>query len=217
MNGWDKVVEGVPMDSALAWVAAIAASVTALATIGLVYGAVSTLGKTREQLQLLREQVVREGRPYVGVEAAPGLHGAGAWDLRIHNYGRTAAHRVTLHTQELEPQNDEDHIVEPLKRYLATERWLAPGKSERVMWRRGPEPYNPKLEAGAPAQADVRVRYESETGTPYEATFHLDVDSIGAVAPVPTNGPTAHGKDVELKNVENAVRTLAVHVGELRR
>ncbi|WP_159622718.1 hypothetical protein [Ruania rhizosphaerae] len=216
MTGWVKIVEGVPVDAALAWVAAIAAAVTALATIGLLVGAVGTLTSARRQLSLLRAQAEREGRPYVVAEVVPGFHGAGSWDLIVRNYGRTSARQITYTVEGLTKKNPEDHIATPLASYLESERWLAPGARERVMWRH--DPAKGITESGVDARSTVRVRYRDELGTPFSDTFVFDTGVLGAIAPVPTTGPEAtSGADKPMRNLAHALRAIASHIGELRR
>ncbi|MEE3851928.1 hypothetical protein VZC37_16420 [Gordonia sp. LSe1-13] len=138
--------EATLMESVLPWVTAIGAGVTARATVGLALVAAATLGGAQTQLQLLREQAVREGRPYVVAEVVPGLHGAGFTDLVVANTGRTIAHDVTVDVGPLTKRNGDDHISDALHRYLSTPRTLAPGARHRVMWRM--EPHSRMSEAG---------------------------------------------------------------------
>lgn len=205
------------MEDALLWTTAIGAVVTALATIGLVVVATWTLGGAKRQLVLQTEQAEREGRPYVVAEVVPGLHGAGHWDLVVRNYGRTSARSVIISCADLRVRDDDDHISPHLIPYLATPRALAPGARERVMWRMDEDAYERLSQAGAPGKTSVDVTYCDDIGNEYTDTYSFDVNTLGAAAPVPTEGPSAMGNGKELMNIERALRTLNAHVGELRR
>lgn len=209
------------METALLWVTAIGAILTAVATVGLVIVAQRTLGGAREQLDLLRKQVVREGRPYVVAEVVPGLHGAGFSDLVIANIGRTLARDVTVDVGALEKRDDTDHISDGLRKYLTTPRTIVPGVRQRVMWRM--EPHHGHSAAGADRSAVTgTVRYKDDDGTVYEDCYDLSVDTMINATPVPSEGPKVSGGsrtkiETSLADINHAVRTLNIHVGELRR
>lgn len=205
------------MEDALLWATAIGSVVTAVATISLVVVAAWTLGGAKKQLVLQTEQAEREGRPYVTAEVVPGLHGAGHWDLVLRNYGKTSARSVVMFCTDLRVRDDDDHISPSLISYLATPRALAPGARERVMWRMDEDAHGRLSEAGAPGKTSVEVTYSDGIGNQYADTYAFDVDSLGAAAPAPTEGPSAMGNGKELANIERALRTLNAHVGELRR
>ena len=200
----------------LAWVTAVGAVVTALATLGLVFVGASTLGGARQQLKLLREQAEREGRPYVVLFVVPGLQGFGAWDLIVENVGRSMALDVVLSLGSLKPRGSEDHIVEALSKFAATPRGIAPGERLRVMWSYDSSEHR-ALASGVDGSRTVTVKYADELGKSYteERLLHLDG---GAAMPVPSEGNKSTGKeDVALKNINLALRALNIHVGELRR
>lgn len=209
------------MESALLWATAVGGTVTAIATVGLVIVAAKTLGGAQKQLRLLREQVIREGRPYVIAEVVPGIHGAGFTDLVIANSGRTIAHDVAVDVGPLARRDAEDHISDALRKYLDTPRTLAPGARHRLMWRM--EPHNGMSEAGA-NRADVtgKIAYRDDEGRKYTESYDLSVDTMLDAMPVPTEGAKVSGSsrtktEMELGNISRAIRALNLHVGELRR
>lgn len=205
------------MDDVLLWATAIGSVLTAAATIGLVVVATRTLGGARDQLILQTQQAQRDGRPYVAAEVVPGLHGAGHWDLILRNYGRSVARSVVASCDSLQVRDSDDYISAPLMTFLATPRTLAPGARVRVMWRMEGQTVGDHPEAGAPGKASVTLRYSDDTGEVYPDVYDFDTEALGAIAPVPTEGPSATGSGKELANVERALRTLNIHVGELRR
>lgn len=209
------------MESALLWATAIGGCLTALATIGLVIVAGKTLGGAKTQLNLLREQAVREGRPYVVAEVVPGLQGGGFSDLVVANTGRTIAHDVTIDVGPLTKRTDDDHISDALHTFLSTPRSLAPGSRRRVMWRM--EPSEHLAEAGADRSGiSGKIEYSDADGNEYVEDYDLSVDTLHDATPLPTQGPTVNSPsltktDTELANISRAIRTLNTHVGELRR
>lgn len=203
------------MTDTLAWVTAVGSVLTALVTIGLWWVAARTLGGAKDQLQLLQEQVKADSRPYVVVEAVPGLHPAPAWDLVVRNVGRSMARDLRLTPDSWESRGEGDYITGALQTFLATPRFLAPGARLRVMWRYEGTPSNP--EAGAPARVKMGVEYADDSGTVFREEYEISLDELSAITPVPSEGPRATGSDKELQNIEKAVRALNVQVGELRR
>ena len=205
------------MSDALLWITAVGSISTACATIGLVVVGGRALVGTRDQVKLLREQTEREGRPYVVLNVVPGLHGPGSWDLTIRNAGRTMAQDILIIVEGLVPQGETDYISTSLKKYLSSPRSLAPGTSQRVMWRAEADTETGAVEAGAPGQAMAEASYHDSQGAKYKERFDLSVDLLGAISPAPTQGPRARGEHKELANIERALRTLNQHVGEIRR
>lgn len=193
------------MENLAALVTAVAALVTAL------IGAV--------QIVLLRRQMKEDARPYIVVDVVPGLHGAGSWDFVLQSTGRSTAHCVTVTTDPAlgsEELHSEDHITDPLVKYLGQARSLPPGARHRVMWR---YEHEGEESAGAPAKISVRTTYRDDHRKRYTGTFEFDIDALAKVAPVPNDGPRKSGSEngKELQNIDRAIRNLARHVGELRR
>lgn len=205
------------MNDALAWVTAIGAAVTAVATIGLVVVAYRTLGGARGQLTLLRQQAEQERRPYVVADLVPGLHGAGSTDLVIANVGRSLARQVLVEIGPLAKRNDHDHISDALDRYLTTPKIFVPGARHRVMWHHAGNAKSGRLDAGVDGGVSARITYTDDGGTEYTETYELDIAAMTAVSPVPTDGPRRSGSGNELADIDHALRALAGHVGELRR
>lgn len=196
------------------WMTAIGTVATAVATFGLVVVAAVTFGGARRQLRLLREQLDRESRPYVFADVVPGLHGAGNWDLIITNLGKSTAYGVQVRAT-VEPQDADDHIAGPLNDYLNEARVLVPGARHRVMWRMEAEGRH--RAAGAAARTEAALVYTDAGGARFSEDYVWDVDVLGAASPVPTEGPRSTSANAELGNIERAIRSLSVHVGELRR
>ena len=170
------------------------------------------------QANLLRKQMRDDARPFVVVDVVPSLHGPGAWDLTLHSTGRSTARRVRITTEpsSWDPLDPSDDITAPLLKYLGTERDLPPGARHRVMWR-GTTSGNGH--AGAPPAATVTVIYEDDAKNTYKDDFTFDIDVLAEISPVPTEGPRVGNseKGQELRNIDRAIRTLAQHLGELRR
>lgn len=204
-------------DTDLLWATAIGSVATALFTAFLWLVAWRTLSGARKQLSLLRAQAEREGRPYVTADVVPGLHGAGNWDLIVANTGRTAARDITFDFDDWAPKDSEDHITSSLLAYLRASHVLVPNARHRLHWRMNPDPQFGTTEAGADPSSRLTIKYADDQGQKYTDAFSFDVDLLGAASPVPTEGPKAIGKDKDLARINQAIRTLSVHVGELRR
>lgn len=203
------------MENWVLWLTAIGSVVTALATVLLVYVGWKTLSGAKEQLVMLREQAEREGRPYITLQVIPGLHGIGSWDLVVENVGKTMARGVTLDLGDIQPYDDEDHIVGPLKEFAAHPRDIAPGERLRVMWR------NTKgtIESGVSDTVTGRATYTDDQKNSFTETRELTTELSDAM-PAPTTGPTNNDRDeptTTLKNINHAIRALSGHLGELRR
>lgn len=193
------------MENLVALVTAVAALVTACIGVA--------------QIRLLRKQMEQDARPYLVADLVPGLHGTGSWDLVLHSTGRSTAHRVRVITDPAlgtKKRDPGDYITDSLVKYLGQARSLPPGARRRVMWRSESGGEKP---SGAPAEITVKVAYEDENHKVYTEEFDFDTGPIARAAPVPSEGPRKSGseKGQELHNIDRAIRSLAKHVGELRR
>lgn len=205
------------MDNAMLWVSAIGTVVTSIFTALLWLVAWKTLGGAHEQLRLLRTQVEREARPYIAADVVPGFHGPGHWDLVVRNYGRTAARNVRFAFDEWEPKDGDDYITDSLKSYLHACHTLVPGARHRVMWRHDANSSTQRTGAGADGLTWLDVSYDDDNGKQYTDRLAVDVELLGAATPAPTEGPTRQGSGSELADINHAVRTLSMHIAELRR
>lgn len=174
------------------------------------------------QLRMIGKDSRDRTRPYVQLDVVPGIQGPGSWDLIIENRGASAALQVVIDGGEFEPQDEKDHITPELGKYLLRPQTLVPTARRRVMWAYSNNEL--KIQAGVLEPRDVKVSYlderkaKSRLGrrSPYTDTFTLDGALGGAVFPSPSEGPVPNSKDM-LKHIDSALRTLNVHVGELRR
>lgn len=96
---------------------------------------------------------------------------------------------------------------------------LPPGARIRTAW------YAPKGLQSDPPEAlgyrlsTVTLRYQDSAGKQYvEAPTRLTADDYG-LTPSPSEGPKKAGTDTDsiLKNIENALRTIARNIGESNR
>lgn len=183
------------------------------ATVGLV-----NLGRIRRDSK-------NRTRPYIFVEPVPGLHGDGAWDLRIANLGASMASDVRLSVSPVWTPTDEDDRHTPaLKEVLNDSLTLPPGSHLRLMWRLDrPSDNGKRIVAGAPENSEITVAYKGDIDRRsrregYTDTFKVRTD-LGKAVPVPSTGAKLNGdeKGKELQNIDRALRALNAHVGELRR
>ncbi|WP_141738849.1 hypothetical protein [Brevibacterium sp. HMSC22B09] len=202
--------------SILAWITAIGSVVTALGTAALSFVAHKTLTNAGRQLEHLKEDSARRTRPYVFLEIVPGLQGHGAWDLRIKNMGASVAHDVHVSVGELQPLSADDRVVGPLKKFLDRSVILPPSAGMRVVWRR--DDRSRTLLEGAPSSAEAVVTYKGPDGKKYSEAYTLNTEGWGEAMPSPQEGSRRNsGSDKEIANIAYALRTLNVHMGELRR
>lgn len=174
------------------------------------------------QLRLIRKDSHERTRPYVQLDVVPGLQGPGSWDLIIENRGASTALNVVVDGGEYTPQDESDHIVPDLGKYLLAPKTLVPGARRRVMW--GYSTNDARIRAGVLEPRDVSVTYLDERRSrswlgrkrPYRDTFRVGDALAGMVFPAPTEGPKPNNTDM-LAHIDRAVRTLNTHVGELRR
>lgn len=202
------------METTLLWITATGSVLTAVFTCALWLVGWRTLGGAREQLKLLREQAERDGRPYLAIDVVPGLHGAGFWDLVIENTGRSVARAVKLEVPRWDAADPDDHITEPLRRFLAATHTIGPGARRRVMWRMSRDDIGV---AGAPAVTTLAVAYQDETGGDLGESVTFDLETLAPLAPSPTEGARKGAGGRDLANIDFALRALSSHIAELRR
>lgn len=166
------------------------------------------------QLGGLRRQIESDARPYVVAQVVPGLGGVGTLDLVLQNFGKSIAHDVTLNIGSHKKLGDKDFITEALMTFASTPRVLVPGARIRVFWARLPD--GGKEPAGIQEPQPVTISYRDDKRHSFAETYTLG--EIGVhVSPAPATGSSRQGKDGDLKNIENAIRALSIHLGELRR
>lgn len=200
----------------LDWITAIGSVATAVGTGALAIVAHRTLTNAGSQLEHLKDDSARQTRPYVFLEIVPGLQGHGAWDLRIKNMGASIAHDVHISVGELRPLSDDDRVVAPLKNFLDRSVTLPPSAGMRIVWRR--DDRSRGLLEGAPSSADVSVSYKGPDGNEYSEAYVLNTEAWGEAMPAPQEGSSRNsGSDKEVANIAYALRSLNVHMGELRR
>lgn len=192
-----------------AWATVATAAIAALAAL-----------VALRQLGQIRRDSRDKARPYVQVDVVAGLHGPGSWDLIIENTGASAAVEVTIDAGELTPADAKDHISADLAAYLNAPHTLVPGARRRVMWAYDTN----NTRAGVLRACTARIRYFDERTAkhwwtrlrPYRATYLLEDPIGGNPYPAPTEGPVPNNSDM-LQHINRALRTLNIHVGELRR
>lgn len=102
----------------------IGTMLTAVATVGLVIGAVMAWRVARENLEHLRADSRARTRPYVYARLVPSLGGSNAWDLIIENSDRSSATELTVDptTMGMTPRGRAgvtlDHRATPMEKNL---------------------------------------------------------------------------------------------------
>lgn len=201
-----------------------AAIIEAWATAGGLLAAVIGAAIALFQLNMIRKDSRDRTRPYVQLDVVPGLHGPGSWDLVIENTGASAALELVIDAGELKALDADDHIVPDLGKYLLAPKTLVPGARRRVMWGADFKENSPPIRAGILELRDVSVTYIDEWKAkrwwrrrrPYTATFTVGDAFEAVVFPSPVEGAKPNNKDM-LAHIDRALRTLNIHVGELRR
>ncbi|MBG6179973.1 hypothetical protein [Arthrobacter sp. CAN_A1] len=209
-------------DDLLFWTM-IAGWITAVATFGLVVGAFFAWRTAHATLCQSKEDSARQTRPYVYAVLVNGIWGPGAWDLKVHNSGRSAARDLTVELQGW-PEKD-DLITDSLRQIFMDPQVLPPGINYRVVWRTTVESTNATglLSApvnGIPGRAVLTFRYRGEDPNEpeYADTYVLTPDLIAPITPMPTGG---HEPPSGLNKGETQLHKMLQHVvralGELRR
>ena len=190
----------------------IAGMLTAIATIGLVVGAVLAWRVAKENLNHLRADSRAQARPYVYAKIVPSLAGSPAWDLVIQNSGRSSAKNLLI---DVSAWPESDMLTTALKEMFETPQTLPPSTSIRAFWFLGDrdEP-GASGATGFDIPVDITVRYGDDSGQePYAETFRLDRNRLG-----PT--PIGHA-GVELKpnatDTDKKLKEIVLALNELRR
>jgi len=101
LAAWSALASAV--FAALTFVVALVAGYVALETMRASQAASRAAKDAADEARLANEQArldsVEQTRPYVYVEVVPSLFGAGCWDIRISNVGKSCARDLTLETE----------------------------------------------------------------------------------------------------------------------
>ena len=189
----------------------IAGMLTAIATIGLVIGAYKAWQVAKQNLNHLRADSRSQTRPYVYAKIVPSLTGAPAWDLILHNSGRSSAKNLRVSASAWP---EEDDLTIALRRMFETPQILPPNSTIRSFWCLGKRDEPGSTGAtGFDMAVDLTVEYDSEdTQAPtYSETFYLDPDLLG-MTPVGSSGVNlpsqATPTDKKLREIVRALNEL---------
>lgn len=201
-------------------VAAAASVITALAAIGALWVA-------HKNLRHLVEDSRDRTRPYVYLELVPGLWGSAAVDLIVANFGESMAYDVSLEFKNIDwdaplTAGEPDEVRPFIEKGLVGKSMVIPPHGRRrFAWQHQSDESQPRK--GMPHVCDVTVTYagpksDVRSAAIYSNEFTLTTETHPAV-PTPQRGLHREGKTVEteLHNLDNVLRQLNVHVGELRR
>lgn len=168
----------------------------------------------------------RAHRPYVGVEVVPGLASADVFDLRITNYGRSAARDLTI---EYVPEtNRTDVVTKSVVEMFTTPRTLLPGASLRIIWHIRHDPDSDKTfvdsdgdevtgPLGMPVDATLTLEYTSDNkAEKFTDTFEVMCLRSG-LWPIPASGSTPQNGPIKLRHLHSLGEAIARHLGEANR
>ena len=175
-----------------------------------------TVIQMREDSHALREDSALATRPYLSARLVPTLWTDNGAEVLIENYGRSAAYDFTMDIDSSDAPDDD--FVREARKFAESKLVLPPGARMRVLW------YMPaRLTEGIPKDlgfesSTVALRYTDSAGVVYEdQPTLLDVDTLRA-GPRASSGPRElGGPDLLSKDRNHALRTIAEHLGELRR
>lgn len=197
-----------------------AAWLTAIATVGLVIGAVIAWRTAKQTLMQMRHDSIAQTRPYLYATLVPSLSGGARYDLLIENTGASTARNVKATCPEFPSAPDD--IAEKIKRFLDAEHTIPPGVRLRNYWRLDLESGHTWSDgtmdpAGMPERTSVILNYEDQEGRKYDDTYDLDVVSL-LFAPMPAKGPKVKDNlSPEQKDMHKMLGIIAAALGELRR
>lgn len=192
---------------------AVGTLLTAIATVGLVVGAIMAWQVAKANLRHLRDDSRAQTRPYVYAQLVPGIAGAPTWDLIVRNSGRSSAKNLQI---DVSAWPETDDVIVALKNLFETPQTLPPGTSIRTFWSLGKR-HDPQSTGatGIDIPVDLTVRYGSDDpdAPNYTETFRIDSEGIG-----PT--PVAHS-GIELPPnatpTEKKLKEIVLALNELRR
>ena len=209
---------------------AVSAAFSAIASLGLLVVAIWAWRTSHETLkateaaaraaQLANEQAQRDSieqtRPYVYAEIVPSLAGAGNYDLRIQNPGRSAARNLTFTFDP--PLEQLDDVAQSVQTLLETPRTLPPGSSIRSYWRLEGNFTDGTKEAGLPQRGSLTAHYTSDDSSSpqYQDTYDFDLSKAG-LWPLPAQGPVPEHLPRTSRLFYKLGRAIAFHIAELRR
>lgn len=175
-------------------VAAVWAGLTAVSAMRASKAASDAAAEANEQMKL---DSIAQTRPYVYAEIVPSLAGAGHFDLRIMNVGKTAARN--LYVQFDNWPKEIDDVAQQVKILFETERTLPPGCSIRTYWRLEGNFSDGTTEAGMPKEGKIELFYGSDdpAAPQYQEQYEILMFRSG-IFPVAEDGPepnNLHGTD----------------------
>lgn len=175
-------------------VAAVWAGLTAVSAMRASKAASDAAAEANEQMKL---DSIAQTRPYVYAEIVPSLAGAGHFDLRIMNVGKTAARN--LYVQFDNWPKEIDDVAQQVKILFETERTLSPGCSIRTYWRLEGNFSDGTTEAGMPKEGKIELFYGSDdpAAPQYQEQYEILMFRSG-IFPVAEDGPepnNLHGTD----------------------
>lgn len=166
----------------------------------------------------------RAHRPYIGAEAIPGLAGTTAFDLRITNYGKTAARDLTI---ECVPGPDRrDDVTEAVQQLFSTPRTMFPNASIRTIWRLIHDSSTKSLDSknqpvmsdmGMPERATLTLTY---TDDDRKETFTDTIEIMcyeSGLWPVPATGIEPKNGIHTIKHLHSVGKSIARLIGEISR
>ena len=194
------------------WITAISSAVTAIATVGLVFGAFWAGKIAVQTLRQMKKDSADQTRPYVYAKLEPSMGGR-AWDLVIRNVGQSSA--KSLRIQASRWPTHEDDATRDLKRMFRTPRTLPPGTSIRTYWNLDPAGLEDGQTSGVTEPVTVRLTYTGldEAAPPFADSFELDHTAVG-MTPTgwagtnPSRTPGLYRFDLRLGELIRAVSEL---------
>lgn len=163
----------------------LAASLTAIATVGLVVGALMAWHAAKKTLDQMKSDSAAQARPYVHPQIVPSIGGAGAWDLIIKNKGNSAARNLRATASDW-PENDK--VTDDLRTVFDRERILPPGSTIRQYWYLGTRETGQNT--GFDIGTELTLSYtDAEGNKEFADTFHLDINEF-KMTPMGASGVT---------------------------
>lgn len=198
------------------WITALSSALTALATVGLVWGAVVAWRTAKKTLDQMKDDSRDQTRPYVFAKLEPSMGGGHVWDLVIKNTGATAARDLTI-TSSSWPDG-EDNATSALKRMFRTPQTLPPGTSIRTYWNLDPMGKDDGQTAGVVEPVTIHLKYKGvdPEGHAFEDHYRLDHTALG-LTPMGWKGPERQTDRGEFYELDQRLRDLIHSVSELRR
>ena len=194
------------------WIVAVSSVITALATVGLVWGAFAAWHAAKQTLSQMRRDSAAQARPYVHARLERSMGANQGTDLIVSNVGRSTARNLSMEIDHWPAR--EDDLTAALQAMMNARRDLPPGVQLRTFWDMDSTRTKASGTLGMQEPATITLTYSGDEGgtAQYSDQYVLDM-SINGMTPLGWEGERKTGQGSVADRLNDVVRALS----ELRR